>query len=1442
MRVRLVVLGFVVLAAAVVLSGVMLSRGGPEVAEAPAEVVEAVAEETEPAAADVGEAVEAVAAETVEVVEEVEKSEEPVEGAAGSEVQEGEAAPAVEAEPPGDEEAPPTCENGIAVPRPEENPKLVGDCAILLSIRDVLAGEASLNWDAGRPIAEWDGVTIDGEPARVCKLDLASAGLTGRIPPELGDLVGLQQLRLGNNQLRGAIPAELGRLRNLRFLGLNHNRLRGSIPAGLGSLGNLGHLGLSHNQLSGRIPAELASLLELSDLRLAHNELTGAIPREFVHLQHLHTLYLEGNAGLTGCVPLLLRWVLRYELEELGLPDCEADPTLTCESGIAVRAPADNPGLVDDCAILLAVKETLIGDMGATWDPTQTWTAETPMGKWWGVGIGGTPARVQVLGLGSRGLRGRIPPELGGLTALRELRLAGNFLTGSIPTEIGLLRNLEFMWLGINELTGPIPAELGFLQALEYLWLGNNRLTGAIPAELGSLANLLELELDNNQLTGPIPAELGSLANLRKLWLQTNQLSGAIPAELGSLRSVESLLLYENQLTGAIPATLGSLGNLKYLGLSQNQLSGPIPAELGLLTNLESLSLDHNQLSGGIPPELGSLANLGSLLLNGNRLTGAIPPALSSLDELSNLYLQDNLLSGPIPAELGSLERLWKLYLNGNQLTGPIPAELGSLDSLSILRLDGNRLTGAIPAELGSLRGLGDLRLSDNDLTGAIPAGLGILSDGWHQSGHLGTLSLAGNAGLTGCIPRGLWHVARNDLAAIGLPSCGTAVMPPPPAPTAAAPPTVPADRSIVLPYNRWDTRGQVTTPSSYVFLADLTRTASDDPTIGERRGVIRTYRGLHGWAAGLRIHEVDADGVSQAAFYDSVTAGDTFERRTADDCWARYQVTAEEPPRFPWPNEPASRRDFAIRRVASVDVGCTESITADTEMSFVWHPPEQFLSPGITTPVRYGPYLLIPEGWAGAMPELREYQRPPWEPEPEEPSDRPYYAGWPTTDPTKARQHPLWREPELPVGWTLRSAWTQERVVEAHYQDTAGFDRVHIWVARQRWRPRDVIIRRASEPGAFAETRRIDGRVAVLQSDRLGTTVHLFDHRTATENFVHLYSIAEDRYGRGVEDAIAVMLSLLRDQAGPTVLSYNRLDLTGEVREPGSYVLLDGAGSAAETYEGLRDGTVVGLRIHLIDAGGRGRSRLYDAVAAGDLVEWRAPGDCWVRYEVTSAPTPADGAATRDFAVKWVAYGFTGCSGTVATDTAVTFAWHPEPNVLSPRITTPVRYGPYQIVPHHWTGATEEAVNVTPPASEAAGTSGDSTEPTWPSDDPTEVRQHRLWNEPTVPTGWTLGEVRAGSAYLWMSYSANGASAADITVSQTSTRPVSWISGLHGTEEARRIDGHTAILETSFVGSGVWILDEATGIQYFVYVHHTDAPHRPDIDDAIAVARSLYR
>ena len=240
------------------------------------------------------------------------------------------------------------CSNGTVVPLPDDNPGLVRDCSLLLSAKDALAGEGSLNWSADTALRSWQGVWLRSSPSpHVNTLLLTRLGLTGIIPAALGGLEGLQRLDLDYNMLTGEIPLELTRLSKLESLYLQGNLLSGMIPPELSRLSNLKNLHLQGNLLSGTIPPELGELKELRQLVLDGNLLTGGIPQQLGDMTRLEHLYLRDNLltgeipseleglsnltylqldgnGFTGCIPPGLRDVQNNDLNLLALGYCSS--------------------------------------------------------------------------------------------------------------------------------------------------------------------------------------------------------------------------------------------------------------------------------------------------------------------------------------------------------------------------------------------------------------------------------------------------------------------------------------------------------------------------------------------------------------------------------------------------------------------------------------------------------------------------------------------------------------------------------------------------------------------------------------------------------------------------------------------------------------------------------------------------------------------------------------------------------------------------------------------------------------------------------------------------------------------------------------------------------------------------------------------------------------
>ena len=211
-------------------------------------------------------------------------------------------------------------------------------------------------------------------------LILFNSGLSGEIPPEIGNLTNLIFLYLNNNQLTGSIPSEIGNLTNLEELWLYGNQLTGEIPSEIGNLTNLTILDLGGNNLTGSIPSEIGNLTNLTTLRLDDNQLTGVIPESIC--------YLDINWGSTNyfnitnnklCPPYPS--CIEEYVGEQDLSNCE-------------------------------------GDFVELW------------GEYYSIEY------TTELDLSNSGLTGEIPPEIGNLTNLNYLWLNDNQLSGLIPESI----------------------------------------------------------------------------------------------------------------------------------------------------------------------------------------------------------------------------------------------------------------------------------------------------------------------------------------------------------------------------------------------------------------------------------------------------------------------------------------------------------------------------------------------------------------------------------------------------------------------------------------------------------------------------------------------------------------------------------------------------------------------------------------------------------------------------------------------------------------------------------------------------------------------------------------------------------------------------------------------------------------------------------------------
>ncbi|MDD9961066.1 MAG: hypothetical protein OXU70_03100 [Gammaproteobacteria bacterium] len=363
-----------------------------------------------------------------------------------------------------------------------------GDRDALLRLHAEAGGESwhnDTNWGSALELGAWHGVRTDAD-GRVTGLNLEGNGLTGRLPPEIGDLVRLESLVLSFNDLEEAIPPEIAGLERLQRLDLSRNGITGEIPDELAGLGALRELTLEDNRLSGAIPASMGTLNALRVLNLRSNRLSGDIPPQLGDLKALEKLIL-GDNRLRGFIPGALGQLA--ELRELTL----------------------------------------------SWNRLG---GEVPPEL-------GSLAKLEWLALAVNGLAGALPPELGNLSNLRFFDVSSNLLTGEIPAWLADKTKLEALRLAYNDFSGEIPPFLGYLPLFD-LALTGNRLTGEIPDDLGRLNRMGELTFGGNRLTGALPRSLIDL-EVHNLDIGGNDLcvnfdDGAMKRWLRSARQLDGRL------------------------------------------------------------------------------------------------------------------------------------------------------------------------------------------------------------------------------------------------------------------------------------------------------------------------------------------------------------------------------------------------------------------------------------------------------------------------------------------------------------------------------------------------------------------------------------------------------------------------------------------------------------------------------------------------------------------------------------------------------------------------------------------------------------------------------------------------------------------------------------------------------------------------------------
>ncbi|KAL2228819.1 UNVERIFIED_CONTAM: Receptor kinase-like protein Xa21 [Sesamum indicum] len=625
------------------------------------------------------------------------------------------------------------------------------DEAALLAIKNRVTSDPNNlllnNWTQATPFCNWYGVTCSTRhTTRVTSIRLLSAGLSGTIAKEIGNLSFLVFLEIGNNSFQGDVPEEIGFLHRLRHLSLQYNMLSGSIPQSFGLLGSLQLLDLSNNHLIGTIPFSIFNISSLGVIDFNDNQLQGTLPTDI----------------------------------------CRNLPRLRGLSATSNQFGGELPSL-DKCTQAIYISLSRNRFTGSLPKEFRNFSVLEGLYLGWNNLTGSLPEEIgnapvlQVLSLRQNRLVGTIPPSLGNLSNLEMIDIGVNNFHGSIPTELGHLSNLQELYLSFDNLSGEIPMSIFNISTLQVLALTGNSLSGSLPTDMAvRLPNLQGVFLGSNQLTGPIPSSISNGSVLKAIDLGYNFFDGNIPMTLGNLLQLKIIMLEGNQLTndptktelefltaltncprlntiqigynpldGVLPRSFMSSGNLSAsLGkfhASGCGLKGVIPTEIGNFSNLYWLSLARNNLTGQFPDTIGNLRILQRFQANENGIQGRIPSGLCNLEGLYELNLSKNKFSGELPSCLGNISSLREIYLDSNALASSLPSSFWKNKDVLVVNLSSNFLYGAIGQEIGSVAGLRQLYLGWNNFSGEIPTSIGGLQE-------LVNLSLSMNM-LDGSIP-----------------------------------------------------------------------------------------------------------------------------------------------------------------------------------------------------------------------------------------------------------------------------------------------------------------------------------------------------------------------------------------------------------------------------------------------------------------------------------------------------------------------------------------------------------------------------------------------------------------------------------------------------------------------------------------------------------------
>ncbi|VAH53142.1 unnamed protein product [Triticum turgidum subsp. durum] len=319
----------------------------------------------------------------------------------------------------------------------------------------------------------WEFITSLANCSQLEKLQLGGDSFAGKLPGSIVNLSStLQALYLMDSRVSGSIPADIGNLVGLNRLAIANTFISGVIPDSIGKLGDLALLALYNNSLSGLIPPSLGNLSQLNTLYAYYGNLEGPIPASLGELKKLFVLDLSTNYRLNGSIPreILklpgLSWYLDLSYNSLSGPIPNEVGSLANLNQLILsgnQLSGKIPDSIENCIVLV-----------------------------W-------------LLLDNNSFEGSIPQSLKNIKGLSKLNLTMNKLSGNIPEALGSIGNLQELYLAHNNFSGSIPAVLKNLTSLYKLDVSCNNLQGEVPDE-GVFRNITYLAVGGNiNLCGGTP-------------------------------------------------------------------------------------------------------------------------------------------------------------------------------------------------------------------------------------------------------------------------------------------------------------------------------------------------------------------------------------------------------------------------------------------------------------------------------------------------------------------------------------------------------------------------------------------------------------------------------------------------------------------------------------------------------------------------------------------------------------------------------------------------------------------------------------------------------------------------------------------------------------------------------------------------------------------------